>query len=360
MRYGILKGALVLLIFIFSIVWLIQPVPAYETYAPNDTLKDQGADDVEWVDAGSADIAWKTTSMDTASTPINVDVLNESGEYETVPYVLKVDDIDLGHTMARVSLAKAKEGSKPIHDVLFLKEETNKTGGNLTGGNLTGENTTVEDDDWCQIDHELKVELTGMTEDAQKTPHIQLKYYKRGNPKLEIEIKSETNSNNSGQVNETTYLPGKERRVKVIVKNSGEAWIEIIKLDVNFTDFDLVSSRANLSESDVQTHGNHLYAELGWLAKDEERSINFTIRSPSWSDINSRLKLNQSNITAIATGNDILGYEHKGNKTLSLNPPDPDIEASQLIYPYSYSREKVYQASNNGSGSNSTAKLRPN
>ncbi len=71
------------------------------------------------------------------ATPINVDVLNESGEYETVPYVLKVNDIDLGHTMARISLAKAKEGAKPINDVLFLNNGTNATGGNLTGENTT-------------------------------------------------------------------------------------------------------------------------------------------------------------------------------------------------------------------------------
>ncbi len=56
-------------------------------------------------------------------------------------------------------------------------------------------------EDWCQIDHELKVRLTGMTEDAQKTPHIQFTCYKRGNPKLEIEIKSDPDANNSEQVN---------------------------------------------------------------------------------------------------------------------------------------------------------------
>ncbi len=156
---------------------------------------------------------------------------------------------------------------------------------------------------------------------------------------------------------QTTYLPEKERDVKVTVKNSGEAWVESIKLDVNLTDFDLVSSRANLSESDIQTRAIISMQNMGWLAKNEERSINFTIRSPSWSDINSRLKLNPVNITAIATGDDILGYEHKGNETLSLNPPEPDIEVSQLINPYSYSLENIYKANHDESESNSTQTL---
>lgn len=349
MRYGILKGASVIIIFIFSTVWLISSAAAFETHCLNDTVKDQGADDVEWVDAGSLDVAWKTTSMDTQTTPINVDVINESGGYEPVPYVLKVNDIDLGHTMARISLAKAEEGAKPKNDILFLNNGTN-----ATEGNLSGENTSDEFADWCQIDHELKVRLTGMTEDAQKTPHIQFTYYKRGNPKLEFTFESKSDDNNSEQANGTTYLPEKERDVKVTVKNSGEAWVESIKLDVNLTDFDLVNSRANLSETDIQTRGNHLNAEMGWLAKNEERSINFTIRSPSWSDINSRLKLNPVNITVNATGDDILGYEHRGNGTLSLNPPEPDIDVSQLISPFSYSREDVYKANHDKSDSNST------
>jgi hypothetical protein len=36
--------------------------------------------------AGSLDVIWKTTSMDTSGTSINVDILNESGEYVSVPY----------------------------------------------------------------------------------------------------------------------------------------------------------------------------------------------------------------------------------------------------------------------------------
>ncbi|MDQ1252027.1 MAG: hypothetical protein QG646_1142 [Euryarchaeota archaeon] len=354
MSYSVPKAALVFLIFIFLIVGLAQSASAFETHCQNDTVKDQGTDDTEWVDAGSLDVSWKTTSMDTSGTSINVDVLNESGEYAPVPYVLKVDDIDTGLTMARFSLAKAKEGAKPIHDVLYLQNETGVTGANLTDENTTGENTSELYADWCQIDHELKVQLTDITVDSQETPHVQFKYFKRGNPRLDIDIKSDQSGNGS-QVNGTTYFPEKERDVKITVKNSGEAWIESIKLDVDLTDFDLVSSTENHSESSIRTHGNYLSAELGWLAKNEERAINFTIRSPSWSDVNSRLKLNPVNITAVAAGDDILGYEHKGNKTLSLNPPDPDIEATQTINPYSYSLEKINQARHNGSGSNSTS-----
>jgi hypothetical protein len=76
MSYSVPKAFLVLLIFIFSIVWLVQPVPAYETHAPNDTLNDQEIDDVEWVDAGTLDVSWKTTSMDTSDIPVNVEVVN--------------------------------------------------------------------------------------------------------------------------------------------------------------------------------------------------------------------------------------------------------------------------------------------
>ncbi|WP_440946412.1 hypothetical protein ACSAZL_20550 [Methanosarcina sp. T3] len=342
MSYGLPKAAVVHLLYIFLIVGLAPSVFAYQIYAPNDTVTDSGADDVEWVEFGSGDIAWKTTTMDSqySGTKLEVQVINESWEYEIVPYVLKVNDFNFGHTMADISIAEAEEGAKPVHKILFL-DETDKTG---------------EDENWCQIDHELKIELTDITEDSQGTPHAQLKYYKRGNPELEIEVESSTETYDGVSVEEADYFPGREKDIVVRVKNSGDAWVESIKLDVNLTNFDLANSRKNLSERDIQSKGNHLYADLGWLAKGEERSINFTVTAPSWEDINSHLEMEPCNITAIATGDDILGYEYEGNKTLSCSPPDPDINVVRKLYTYSLSLEGVSQANEEESESNSTEK----
>lgn len=346
MSYGIPKTASGLLIFIFLIVGLTQPVSAYQIYAPNDTVKDHGIDDIEWVDFGSGAVAWKTTTefSQYSGTRLEVQVLNESGEYVTVPYVLKVNDFDFGYTMADISISQAKEEAKPVHKTLFLDKGTNKT----------EKSETEKDENWCQIDHELKVELTDITRDSQGTPHAQFKYYKRGNPRLEINIESSTETYNGVSVGAANYSPERRKDIVVRVRNSGEAWVERIKLDVNLTYFDLSHSRTNLSEMDIQRKGDHLYADLGWLAKGEERSINFTVIAPPWEKVNSHLGMEPCNITAIATGDDILGYKHEGNKTLSCSPPDPDIRVFQQLYPYSLSPEKISQANQNGSKSNST------
>jgi len=361
MRYSLPKVALALLIFIFLNVGLAQSVSAYEIYSSNDTVKDYGIDDTEWVEFGSGDVAWKTTTMDPqySGAKLEVQVLNESGGYETVPYVLKVNDFNFERTMADISIAQAKEGAKTVHKILFLDSGTNENG-ESTGENTTEENTTEENtedeeyENWSQIDHELKIELTDITEDSQGTPHAKFKYYNRGNPKLEIEVESSTETYSSVSVGETDYLPEKEKDIIIRVKNSGEAWVESVKLDVDLTYFDLSGNTTNLSESDIESDDNHLYGNLGWLAKGEERSINFTVTAPSWEEINSNLETEPCNITAVATGDDILGYEHEGNNTLSCSPPEPAIKVSQQLYAHSVSLEKVSQANQNGSKSNST------
>lgn len=350
------KVVLVLLIFLFLTVWLAQSVSAYEIYCSNDTVKDYGTDDTEWVEFGSGDVAWKTTTMDPqySGTKLEVQVLNESGEYETVPYVLKVNDFNFGRTMADISIAEAKEGAKPVHKILFLDNGTDET---TTEENTTEEDTTEDEEyeNWSQIDHELKVELTDITEDGQGTPHGQFKYYKRGNPKLEIEIESSTDTYGGVSVGETEYFPEKRKDIIIRVKNSGEAWIESVDLDVDLTYFELSGNTTNLSESDIESDDNHLYGNLGWLAKGEERSINFTVTAPSWEEINSNLGTDPCNITAIATGDDILGYEHEGNNTLSCSPPEPAIKVSQKLYTYSPSLDESSQADKDESESNSTS-----
>ncbi|AAM06464.1 TPA: hypothetical protein HA338_17155 [Methanosarcina acetivorans] len=339
MSYCIPKVASALPVLIFVAVLLAQSVSAYETHAPADTVKDSGADDVEWVEFGSGEVAWKTTTefVQYSGTRLEVQVLNESGEYETVPYVLKVNDFNFGRTMADISIAQAEEGAKPVHKILFL-------------------DGTGEYENWCQIDHELKIELTDITEDSQSTPYAKLKYYKRGNPEMEIEIKSSTETYDGVSVGEADYFPERKKEIVVKVKNSGDAWIERIKLDVNLTNFDLADSRKNLSERDIQSKGDHLYADLGWLAKGEERSINFTVRAPSWEEINSHLEMEPCNITAIATGDDILGYEYEGNKTHSFSSPDPDINVVRKLYTYSFTLEDVAQVNEEESKSDSTEK----
>ncbi|AKB37541.1 hypothetical protein MSSAC_2951 [Methanosarcina siciliae C2J] len=339
MSYCIPKVVSALIVLIFMTVLLAQSVSASETYAPADTVKDSGADDVEWVEFGSGKVAWKTTTefVQYSGTRLEVQVLNESGEYETIPYVLKVNDFNFGRTMADISIAQAKEGAKPVHKILFLEG-------------------TAEYENWCQINHELKVELTDITEDSHGTPYAKLKYYKRGNPELEIEIKSSTETYDGVSVGEADYFPERKKEIVVKVKNSGDAWVERIILDVNLTNFDLADSRKSLSERDIQSKGDHLYADLGWLAKGKERSINFTVRAPSWEEINSHLEMEPCNITAIATGDDILGYEYEGNKTHSFSPPDPDINVVRKLYTYSLSLEGVAQANEEESESDSTEK----
>lgn len=357
MNYSIPKAYLVLLIFMFSIVWLVQSASAFEFHSSNNTLKDQGTDDTEWVEFGSGDIEWKSTSMypEYSGTTVNVQVLNESGEYETSPYVLKVEDIFFGNntpTMADISLAQAREGAKSVRKLLFAHKEDYEAQQNLTGDNQTDENLSQDDYNWVQIDHELKVELTDITEDDQHIPHVKLNYYRRGNPKLEIAIEPSTETRYGVSVGTTNYYPGKEKDILIRVKNTGEGWADSIKLDIDLVGFSLSGNKTNISENG-QISGKHISKNLEWIAKGQERTVDFTVVAPEWDKISSPFEMDPCNISVNVTGKDILGYRHKASNNISCTPvsPEPDIEISQQPYTYGIEANAVSQTDENGNKS---------
>lgn len=322
----ILKAFRVSLIFII-LTFLLVPLVSAGNYCPRDELKDFGEDDVEWVEFGSGNLPWGKTTLDSeySGDQIEITVPNGSDDSgnEKVLYVLKVNDFDLAHTQVDVSIAVAKSGAESVRKILLLDGE---------------------DYSWFQLDHELKVKLTDITEDSDGTPHAKFEYYERGKPEFDIDIDSDSETYNDISIDEDEYFPGREKEITVTVKNAGDGWVECIDLEVNIEGFELAESKHDLQERDIQKKNGRLYANLGWLDEDEERSINFTVRAPEWDGVSSPYNMNL-NITALASGKDILGYMQEGNETLDFKSVSPDgISIRQKLSVYSLPQEKVNQA----------------
>jgi len=338
MNTGILKTLRPFLIIIFLTV-LVLPLASAGNYCPHDELKDYGEDDVEWVDFGTGDVPWGKTTMDSEYSGDQIEIeIRDGSETVTVPYVLKVNDFDLAHTQVDLSIAVAEAGAKPVRKVLLLDDD---------------------DASWFHLDHELKVELTDITEDSHGTPHAKLKYYERGVPEFEIEIESGSETYEEVSVSEEEYFPGRKKEITVTVRNEGEGWVEYIELEVDIEGFELVDSKKDLKERDIQGEDGHLYANLGWLDEDDERSINFTVRAPAWDGTISPFDMDPCNITARVSGDDILGYAYEGNETLSCTPvsPEPDMNVGRKLSVYSLPLEEVVQANRKRLESNSAGGL---
>lgn len=326
MNCVILRALRVYLIFII-LTFLLVPLVSAGNYCPHDELKDSGEDDVEWVEFGSGNLPWGKTTLDSeySGDQIEITVPNGSdgsGE-KKVLYVLKVNDFDLARTQVDVSISVAKTGAEAVRKILILDGE---------------------DYSWFQLDHELKVELTDITEDGDGTPHAKFEYYERGKPEFEIDIDSDSETYNDISIDEDEYFPGREKEITVTVKNAGDGWVECIDLEVDIEGFELAESKHDLQEKDIQKKNSRLFADLGWLDEDEERSINFTVRAPEWNGVTSPFDMNL-NITALASGEDILGYVHEGNETLDFKSVSPDgISIRQKLSVYSLPQEKVNQA----------------
>ena len=176
------------IIFIISVSLLLTPALAAANECPNDDLDI----DVEWVGSGSTSIAWGRTYELVANDEV---------------YILRADDFDSGLNASAISIEKGGEVQRHILHTNLLHDAS-----------------------WFEWDSEIKVELTGITTDSHKTPSAQLKFYCRGMPELDIDIDATSETFEKISVSSDQYLPEKEKTITIDVRNTGEAWIENVKL----------------------------------------------------------------------------------------------------------------------------------
>ncbi len=277
------KIALIVLIVLSSLLL----TPALAT--ANECLNDDLDTDVEWVSSGSAKIAWGRT--------YELVIGEESGEV----YTLRADDFDVSLNASAISIEKDGEVRKAI---LNLNRQ--------------------EDDRCFDWDSEIKVELTGITTDSHKTPSAQLKFYRRGLPELDINIDATSEDFDEIHVSSDQYAPEKEKTITIDVRNTGDAWIETVKLTVEIGELELKGYKG------LEFHDQTIYKNLGCMEKDAKESINFTVIAPAWDGITSPYEINYS-ISAYAKGFDIKDGQHEANNSLTLTCTDPEIRVVKSV-----------------------------
>ena len=284
-----IKKSLTVLIVLFSL--LLTPALA----AANECLNDDLDTDVEWVSSGSASIAWgRTYEL----------VVSEGGEGSEVGdevYTLRADDFDISLNASAISIEKDGEVRRHI---LYINLE--------------------HDDSWFDWDSEIKVELTGITTDSHKTPSAQLKFYRRGLPELDINIDATSETFDEISVSSDQYLPEKEKTITIDVKNTGDAWIETVKLEVGIGELELKGYKG------LEFHDQTIYKNLGCMEKGATESINFTVIAPAWDGTTSPYEINY-NISAYAKGFDIKDGHHEGNESITLSCTDPEIRVVKSV-----------------------------
>ena len=277
------KIALIVLIVLSSLLL----TPALAT--ANECLNDDLDTDVEWVSSGSAKIAWGRT--------YELVIGEESGEV----YTLRADDFDVSLNASAISIEKDGEVRRAI---LNLNRQ--------------------EDDRCFDWDSEIKVELTGITTDSHKTPSAQLKFYRRGLPELDINIDATSETFDEIYVSSDQYAPEKEKTITIDVRNTGDAWIETVKLTVEIGELELKGYKG------LEFHDQTIYKNLGCMEKDAKESINFTVIAPAWDGITSPYEINY-NISAYAKGFDIKDGQHEANNSLTLTCTDPEIRVVKSV-----------------------------
>jgi hypothetical protein len=213
-----------------------------------------------------------------------------------VKYAFRADDFDMRTKSALISAEKQGAVRK---EFLFLELQ--------------------DSDKWFQWDNDLKVELTGISVDGSNVPSAQLKIYSRGKPELEISFSASSNIIEDIDVSSEQYAPGQKKRIDVEVKNTGDAWVENVRLKVDLGEFKLQGN------GDFEYRNNIIMKNLGCFEKGEQQSINFTVIAPEWDGRTSPYELNYS-ITAAASGTDILKENCDANSSVVFRCTDPELK----------------------------------
>ena len=263
--------------------------------AANECRNDDLDTDVEWVSSGSASIAWGRTHELVASDE------SEGDEESDDVYTLRADDFDVSLNASAISIEKDGEVRRAI---LNLNRQ--------------------EDDRCFDWDSEIKVELTGITTDSHKTPSAQLKFYRRGLPELDINIDATSETFDEIYVSSDQYAPEKEKTITIDVRNTGDAWIETVKLTVEIGELELKGYKG------LEFHDQTIYKNLGCMEKDAKESINFTVIAPAWDGITSPYEINYS-ISAYAKGFDIKDGQHAANESITISCTDPEIRVVKSV-----------------------------
>lgn len=236
---------------------------------------------VEWVSEGSLSIQWGRTAVK---------------EVNGIKYTFRADDFD--DSMKAALISAEKEGIVK-KEFLFLEGADDRK-------------SFVWDD-------EIKVELSGISVDGQKTPSAQIKLYSRGRPKLEIGFAASSETVDGVSVSAKQYAPGEEKKIEVTVKNTGDAWAENVVLMVDLVDFSLKG------KGDFQFRDQIIKKELGCLEKGDTAAINFTVIAPQWDGRTSPYELVYS-INATAGGYDIKKGYHDTSAYTSFECTEPDMK----------------------------------
>ena len=281
-------GKIVLIVLFFMLL-------AQSATARNECRNDDPDTDVEWVSSGSASIVWGRTYE------LVVSEGGEGSEESGEVYTLRADDFDVSLNASAISIEKDGEVRRAI---LNLNRQ--------------------EDDRCFDWDSEIKVELTDITTDSDKTPSAHLTFYRRGLPELDINIDATSETFDEISVSSDQYAPEKEKTITIDVRNTGDAWIETVKLTVEIGELKLKGYNG------LEFHDQTIYKNLGCMEKDAEESINFTVIAPAWDGITSPYEINY-NISTYVKGFDIKAGQHEANESITLSCTDPEIRVVKSV-----------------------------
>lgn len=276
-------------IFLFSIVTIsaIILLASPGTAGTNHPADDLDTD-IEWVSSGSTTVQWgKVAEI----------------EIGDVPYLLKAHDFSSTDDAAAISVAR-KDGGITKSAILYINRG---------------------DDSWMHYDHEIKIELTGVSRDSYEVPSAKLNYYVRGNPELEIDITASSETFDDIEVSSDQYAPKKEKKITIDVTNTGEAWVENIDLEID------IGQLGIREKNDLEYHGQTLSTNLGYLDVNDKASVNFTIVAPEWDGVTSPYEISYD-IIATANGVDIKGRMYEANASKTLSCTDPELNVVRKIY----------------------------
>ncbi|MEA1869449.1 MAG: hypothetical protein U9N09_04780 [Euryarchaeota archaeon] len=279
---------------LLAIIILSSLLLAQSATARNECRNDDLDTDVEWVSSGSASIVWGRTHELVVSE-------REGSEESDDVYTLRADDFDVSLNASAISIEKDGEVRRAI---LNLNRQ--------------------EDDRCFDWDSEIKVELTDITTDSDKTPSAQLTFYHRGLPELDIDIDATSEDFDEISVSSDQYAPEEEKTITINVRNAGDAWIETVELEVEIGELKLKGYNG------LEFHDQTIYKNLGCMEKGDTESINFTVIAPAWDGITSPYEINY-NISAYAKGFDIKDGHHEGNESITLSCTDPEIRVVKSV-----------------------------
>ncbi len=263
-----------------AFILIFMPLVSASSFCDCDDLDD----DVEWVSVGTVTAQWGKLGY------IIVD---------EVEYKFRPDDFN--DDLKSVLLSSQRAEGEVRSEFLFLE--------------------AADEDKWFHWDHDIKVVLTGITQAGDSTPSASFEIFKRGKPELEITFSSESDEVDGVSVAEDQYAPGEEKRVFLEVKNSGDAWVESVLINVDLNDFRL------REKGEFEYFDKVMKKNIGCLEVGESKKLNFTVVAPKWDGRTSPYELNYA-VNASAGGYDIKGayYESESDDSMIFHCTDPELK----------------------------------